>query len=981
MGIGKPHSFSFWTKRSNLLIIIILLWPLFFQAQPSPHDQNFLIVYTGRSLGALGAIRSQKEHELITEQANTEGMPFKLVSHACWRAPGVTIFMPTNEPDGDELPTILSALPLAKRYHHVRAIRSNTGLLVQDPRRPSPNMLDMLLANPRSSYEFPDLEEVKVTLHMFFIKKDKPVIVVEEKDADWPNSPSQWDIGEINRIDIQKSGRLYELPINLGQIGPRSTLLKEVLSHTGQTSEILLADLGHRDGDFGVSREERAWIDYTAISSLGYSVVVPYQFELAQGASALKDLAREFPGIRFLASNITLKDTSIFEKHLIIEAAGIKIGLIALVDQTLLLNLPRQILEDYVFESPLEAAKREVTALMHAGTDAIIALSNQKPADNAMLAEKVEGIDAILADFHSRWTPENLITEVSLPNRSNSRPGPPSLVARSFDNGLGLGKLDMIFKPDSATGQLFLNKMKHSLVSVTDRIPADTTLTNEIKSGINLVERPRGDLMFPAFIDLVERNPKLQEVDETTRQGRISQEMWEEFVARLMRRSGPAEIAIIRKFPNFPPLIGKLHEKEVRNWLWSEDEVILFDMKGSDIRKLVENDPEGELVVSGIDITRGKNPATGASYEFWFVMDRFMNDEAYYRVASTDVVFEGVRGELFQLAARRVRRNLQISDDGLLISSKEDQSVSLRDFVLNELKRIRSLGKGEAHLDRIAQLLNPNPPYQKLISFDFDRPTVWASVNRKYRSEGFESVPESRVTSPNSWVVGVNGRFKATYDGPKTAMDVGLLLAYARQSTSSSDAKNQVTETMDDIKFDLTFRKQGARNKFHPFFRSQFDTEFTSTVNPVTQQKNSRQLALRGILGFARPPGPKWRVMEAGAVMERDFGQGPLQFGLHAGIQGRFALDRYRRLFYVFVNDVTYFFPATDDTESDLALKYNMVHEMLIPLVDELSLSVAADLFFFKGKVDSNSNLGMNMLLRVGLTYDRLWKPRFQPLL
>jgi len=160
-----------------------------------------------------------------------------------------------------------------------------------------------------------------------------------------------------------------------------------------------------------------------------------------------------------------------------------------------------------------------------------------------------------------------------------------------------------------------------------------------------------------------------------------------------------------------------------------------------------------------------------------------------------------------------------------------------------------------------------------------------------------------------------------------------------------------------------------------------FDTEFTSTVNPVTQQKNTRQLALRGILGFARPPGLKWRVMEAGALIERDFGQGPLQFGFHARTYGRFALDKYHRLFYVFINDATYFLPAAEDTESDLALRYNMVHELLIPLVDELSLSVAADLFFFKGKVELNHNLGMNMLLRVGLTYDRLWKPRFQPLL
>ena len=79
-------------------------------------------------------------------------------------------------------------------------------------------------------------------------------------------------------------------------------------------------------------------------------------------------------------------------------------------------------------------------------------------------------------------------------------------------------------------------------------------------------------------------------------------------------------------------------------------------------------------------------------------------------------------------------------------------------------------------------------------------------------------------------------------------------------------------------------------------------------------------------------------------------------------------------------NNVTYFLPSGGDTESNLALRYNMVHEVLIPLVDELALSVAADLFFFQGKVDATRQPGASMLLRSGLSYDRLWTPRSQPL-
>jgi hypothetical protein len=40
---------------------------------------------------------------------------------------------------------------------------------------------------------------------------------------------------------------------------------------------------------------------------------------------------------------------------------------------------------------------------------------------------------------------------------------------------------------------------------------------------------------------------------------------------------------------------------------------------------------------------------------------------------------------------------------------------------------------------------------------------------------------------------------------------------------------------------------------------------------------------------------------------------------------------------------------------------------------------VTADLFVFQGKVKATRGIGTNSQLRVGLTYDRLWKPRYQP--
>ena len=127
-----------------------------------------------------------------------------------------------------------------------------------------------------------------------------------------------------------------------------------------------------------------------------------------------------------------------------------------------------------------------------------------------------------------------------------------------------------------------------------------------------------------------------------------------------------------------------------------------------------------------------------------------------------------------------------------------------------------------------------------------------------------------------------------------------------------------------------------------------------------------------------------WSRREIAIAAENDFGRPNLQYGIEArfdfarrlGGAGRVGAAQ---VSYRMRNDLTYFFPSPRDTDANLALRYGMAHEFLIPLVDELSLSVTADFFFFQGKVAATRAPGMSSQLRIGLTYDRLWKPRYQP--
>ena len=1002
-GTGEPRAndgnflvASFLHRRGRLALFVVapgmVAWPA--ESQIPQDSTRVSIVYTGRSLGALGVRRSQDEHELLTEQASAEKVPFKLVSHMAWRAPGIVVFLPSAEPVGDELAYALAHRAEAERLNSVRALVSANALLLQDPWRPTPDLLAMIARNSRRAFDFPDLVETRVTVSRIRSALDNRIVIVEQPGAVWPDDPAAWTVGEMNRVDVLDS-RVFELPLNLGELGPRATLLRTTRRAAQPRSGLVItADLGHQAGDVDMPAADRARLDFTALRELGYTVSVPFELELGLGAKALAKLHEEFPEISLFAANVRVADTSrgaraadsarsreaareadssLFISRRLVGTGAVRVGLVGLVNARVRERLPRAVLRDFRFESPITSARREVARLRADGATAVVVLSNMDPADNALLATEVPGIDAIIADMPVRWALEATRTRVELLERPYARPGAPALVARSAANGLGVGRLDLEFRGRPDGDGAYLTAVEHQLNAVTDRIAPDTAIVRMIAGMATVARKPRGELMFPAFVELEERHPELRTFDEVSAQGRVSKRLWEAFMARLLRVQGRAEVAVIRRLDQFPAMIGKLHENEIGAWLWTEDHIVLVDLLGADLKSLLREDARGELATSGIDLASG------------MVLGHRLQDQMYYRVATTDVLFEGARAAYFA-RGRRVRRFFGIGPEGELVPAASGASRALKDFVFGELQRIRTTWRGDGYLDQIAARLRPDPKFVNLLSFTFDRPTLSVSFNQVQSNGGYGSVPESRVTAKNSWVAGVGGRFVLTHDRPTAATDLGVTLSYARQ-TVSSGGRDVITESADDIKLDLTFRPTAGTDttrRLLPFARGEFDSEFTPTADPKSGKDNPRQLAARAIGGFLLSPTASWRRAEIALVLENDFGRPNLQYGVQSRSEWARRIGGVTRAdvgqaTYRLRNDVTYFLPSPGDDASGLALRYNMVHELVVPLVGELALSVAADLFFFQGKVAATRALGSNAQLRMGLTYDRFWKPRYQP--
>jgi hypothetical protein len=326
-----------------------------------------------------------------------------------------------------------------------------------------------------------------------------------------------------------------------------------------------------------------------------------------------------------------------------------------------------------------------------------------------------------------------------------------------------------------------------------------------------------------------------------------------------------------------------------------------------------------------------------------------------------------------------VRRTFRLGPDGLR-ATETGGPLPLRELVLDELRRVRASYKGDAQVQRVAAMLAPDPRFEGLSTFYFDRPTLFGSLTQGFQNDAYGEVPESRATAQRSGLFGASGRFRLVQDRPSFTTEYGATLAYSRQITTSIAGRRTTQELTDDLAVDITLRPKigGRAGRYGPFTRARFDTEFTPTVNPQTASPNPRQAALSGVLGLMKAPTPKWRALEIGGVIETDISRHTLLAGVSA--RAEFQAGRGGRLNYRLRNDLTWFAYTGDADESVLSLRYNMVHEVLFPLFDELSLSLAADAFLFQGATPSTHKPGLSLMLRVGLTYERLWKPRFQPL-
>ncbi|PKL80286.1 MAG: hypothetical protein CVV27_00575 [Candidatus Melainabacteria bacterium HGW-Melainabacteria-1] len=312
--------------------------------------------------------------------------------------------------------------------------------------------------------------------------------------------------------------------------------------------------------------------------------------------------------------------------------------------------------------------------------------------------------------------------------------------------------------------------------------------------------------------------------------------------------------------------------------------------------------------------------------------------------------------------------------------------VYLRDAVIGLLER---LGHHPDYARELTRLLKPSWAERRLLfSLQLDQLQLNLSGYNAINHRDYAEVRETRVTSPSSFSFGGRSRLGLGLDNQWLGFSLGGSGKYEALSLideSTATAKERYSENQDDLIFFgelqlrlLEFSLFANRLQLTPYLEGIYDSEFTPTLNPETQAFNPLQSELRGVLGLAIPPSGPLKTFKTGLALRRDFN---VPGNLEAGLDLKLLHEQPLSNFVSWNNDlsVRYFFTSPNDDASSLGLIGQWVSSFQLSLTENLSLRLYADSYLFQGKLPG-SQLGASVILGIGMGYDRIWKPWFEPL-
>ncbi len=807
--------------------------------------------------------------------------------------------------------------------------------------------------------------------------------------------PLDWERAFAFGVQVRTTDDAVRL-VALGKDAARGDRQLATLAAERRQADALLV----QSGGFASEGEVQADVlDFCAgrLAALRPTAVAVRGDELELGPERLAALAKAH-GLPLVAANLfdarrpaDAPDARPFPRFVIGTHRGRRIAFVGLVAPSERSAISAAGREGWRVEDPVVALSQALDGVrtqLGGPADLVVVLVGGQDVGTPLLGHP-RRVDLVLGS-HPGGDLMERIDRVVLPpgteGRERSRYPAPLMVARGNRYGVGLVRFEFAGTEPGAR----LDAIEHRVVP----LPWDGPREPELRLAVRRLEEAElaapAHVLLPDAAPLIDAHPDLEPLVFGDRiphrggfrryhrpwQGRYSDPLWMRLLTRaLLDRSG-ADVAIARAPYRAFDVIGPVAEATVHGWSGG-DALRWVELRGDALQRWaraiatqddgLSRDSARFLYAAGLDPARGR------------VAGRPIDPRSRYRVVTTDAVLalDEVRAAIGQPEA--IDRFVT-EGEGFVADPGGGTPLSVRRVVRAQLDRFvgpEGDFAAERRDDFLAALDPASERRRPRWTLALSELSVSGSRYANSANVGlFAATRQTRVSTPDNYVLGLGGDLALIYDGPSLAWETRGRLDFSRVVIEIEGLEVPAQEQADDLVAFTELRLNAVELSVGdsgvpivPFLRATFDSELTATPDPSggPDARFPHQKLLRGTLGLVARPGAVLREVRLGAVVEMDLSVAPLHqdFGLSAGYE--LAWPILPQLVVESSLDARWLALDDDDRISDLGLFLTATERVVVPLSDALSLYVFADLAAVRGKLDVNRELGGSLITGVGL--------------
>ena len=317
----------------------------------------------------------------------------------------------------------------------------------------------------------------------------------------------------------------------------------------------LILDSGDALGEETLARFDHGSLVAKLMSRAGYDAMAAGNHEFDYGLDTLAARVRQM-GFPLLGANVEIADTTLFHKWVLLERAGLKIGIVGLLAPAAKNVINHTSNPGLVIKDPAESLNRILPQLR--GADFLIALVHMEEDQALRLAQEFPDLDLVLAGgFRSVEEKNSAPHQMQLANgtRVMSTPG----------NGAYVGRID-IELIEVAGGTMVEHRFDARLLPLDDAVAPDPEVEKLILLQADRFARRGGEVIG---VMSVEPDNKVQ------------------FVADIARVAMGAEIGMLNHGTLHPiSLAGEITRADIRRLVRYDDLLVVLDVKGHELTRL-----------------------------------------------------------------------------------------------------------------------------------------------------------------------------------------------------------------------------------------------------------------------------------------------------------------------------------------------------------------------------------------------------------